>query len=455
MRLLQLILSRNYVTNASVKLNTLQENIKYFKNIYSEIKSSPILYFDHLILPSFPGLSKRETADLLKNNPAIYLTNKDDIEDSYKMLTQLNIDVNNLAKHPAILNLKSNILENRYVSLKESGFKSIDLELLAKYLYIMNRSIRTLKMYDKIDGEFNVGEELIRVLNCPEMDVTSIVDEEDSLLKNRERLLINYFQHKLKMDPLEVETFKQNHVIKIRHKSFIQLTKCLHLLVQEFRFGNKEIIEHPFLLTADPNNMEKLLFEVKTIFGRDVRDIAMNRPIFLMTNWKSILEIIELLEKSNIPNSSLHYLLTLFALEPETVSQRLDELQSIEELNVLKEHPQILRLIYYQNKALHRLGYLKQMKVKCPSINVLSGHTEIFEKFVRSASDGSKSRQIIFYLSKLLDIGEEELKGQLNKHSQWPHISVLTLKNTVEYLFGQGFGKLHLRDNIIIVFYPM
>lgn len=370
------------------------------------------------------------------------------------MLNQLNIDVNNLAKHPAILKLKSNILENRYQCLMESGFDTVNLELLSKYLYVMNRSIKLLKMYEMIDVDLNVGEKLVQLLNCPEID-SSLVKENDSLLKNRERLLIHYFQHKLNMDPLQAETFKSNHVIKIRHKSFQQLTKCLDLLVQEFRFGNKEIIEHPFLLTADPNNMAKLLFEVKTIFGRDVRDIAANRPIFLMTNWKSILEIIELLEKSNIPNSSLHYLLTLFALEPDTVSQRLEELQSIEELNVLKEHPQILRLIYYQNKALHRLGYLKQMKVKCPSINVLSGHTEIFEKFVRSASDGSKSRQIIFYLSKLLDIGEDELKVQLNRHTQWSHISVLTLKNTVEYLFGKGFDKPHLRENIIIVFYPM
>lgn len=399
------------------------------------------------------GLSKRETAELLRTNPAIYLTNKDDIEDSYKMLRKLNIDVKTLPKFPAILKQKSNILENRYQSLTECGFRSINLELLSKYVYIMNRSIEMLKVYDMIPSDVNVGEKLAAILKFPEFSV--LVKEQDSLLKNRERLLINYFQHKLKMDPSQSETFKSNHVLKIRHKSFDQLTKCLDLLVQEFRFGNKEIIEHPFLLTADPNNMAKLLFEVKTIFGRDVREIAMNRPIFLMTNWKSILEIIELLEKSNIPNSSLHYLLTLFALEPETVSQRLEELQSIEELNVLKQHPQILRLIYYQNKALHRLGYLKQMKVKCPSINVLSGHTEIFEKFVRSASDGSKSRQIIFYLSKLLDIAEEELKVQLSKHSQWSHISVLTLKETVEYLFSQGFDKQHLRDNIIIVFYPM
>lgn len=371
------------------------------------------------------------------------------------MLSKLNMDMKSLAKHPAILKLKSNILENRFQCMHESGFKRIDLELLSKYLYIMNRSIKLLKTYDLIESDFNVGGQLVRLLNCPDINGEALVKEEDSLLKNRERLLIHYFQHKLKMDPVQAETFKSNHVIKIRHKSFDQLTKCLDLLVQEFRFGNKEIIEHPFLLTADPNNMAKLLFEVKTIFGRDVRDIAMNRPIFLMTNWKSILEIIELLEKSNIPNSSLHYLLTLFALEPETVSQRLEELQSIEELNVLKEHPQILRLIYYQNKALHRLGYLKQMKVKCPSINVLSGHTEIFEKFVRSASDGSKSRQIIFYLSKLLDIGEEDMKVQLNKHTQWSHISVLSLKNTVEYLFDRGFDKPHLRENIIIVFYPM
>lgn len=383
------------------------------------------------------------------------MTNKNDIEDSYNMLQYLRIDVENLSKHPAILNLKSNILENRYQALKECGFKSINLELLSKYLYIMNRKVVLLKMHGMIDSDFNVGQRLVRLLKCPDIDVKSLVNEEDSLLKNRERLLICFFQNKLNMDPSQTETFKSNHVTKIRHKSFMQLTKCLELLTQEFRFDQKEIIEHPFLLTADPNNMEKLLFEVKTIFGRDVREIAKNRPIFLMTNWKSIIEIIEMLQKSNIPNSSLHYLLTLFALEPETVSQRLDELQSVEELNVLKEHPQILRLIYYQNKALHRLGYLKQMKVKCPSISVLSGHTEIFEKFVRSASDGSKSRQIIFYLSKLLDMNEEELKGLLNKHTQWSHTSILSIKNTVEYLLGRGFHKQHLRDNIIIVFYPM
>lgn len=40
MRLLQsvfLFSRRSYASNASVKLNTLQENIKYFKNIYGEL----------------------------------------------------------------------------------------------------------------------------------------------------------------------------------------------------------------------------------------------------------------------------------------------------------------------------------------------------------------------------------------------------------------------------------
>lgn len=400
------------------------------------------------------GLTKRKTNTLLTENPGLYLTNKDDLEDSLKMLERLQISTENLAQLPSVLCHKANVLETRYQSLDESGFKTIDLNRLSKYIYIMNKNIHLLKTHAMIDRGVNVAKKLGSILDVSEDEALQLVNEKDPLIKNRERLLLQFFKRRLQLGEHAALQFKETHIPRIRHKSFQQVTRCLHLLVNEFRFSDQTILDHPFVLNADPNNMEKVLYEVKTIFGHDVREIAATRPIFLMTNWKSIIEIIEILQNFNISHSSLHYVLTLFALEPETVSQRLDELKSIEELSVLKEHPQVLRLIYYQNKALHRLGYLKQMKVKCPSINVLSGHTEIFEKFVRSASDGSKTRQIIFFLSKLLDIAEDDLRLKLKRHTNWAHVSVLSLRQSVECLLNAGFDKSDIRDNIILAFYP-
>ena len=67
-------------------------------------------------------------------------------------------------------------------------------------------------------------------------------------------------------------------------------------------------------------------------------------------------------------------------MKPETIYNRLKELRVIPEFQILKDHPRILFLIHYQNKAKNRLKYFIENDFKQYSINVLSLPTQLFER---------------------------------------------------------------------------
>jgi len=72
----------------------------------------------------------------------------------------------------------------------------------------------------------------------------------------------------------------------------------------------------------------------------------------------------------------------VLTLGPETVLERLRDLQEIEEFQVLGTNPRVLRLVHYQNKARLRLDYLNQLRVRCASLHILSCGSEAFAKLV-------------------------------------------------------------------------
>lgn len=118
-------------------------------------------------------------------------------------------------------------------------------------------------------------------------------------------------------------------------------------------------------------------------------------------------------------NFSILKCLEVLTLGSDTVYERLTELTNIKEFNVLCSHPRILRLIHYQTKAKTRLDYLKQLKVKCASLHILSSSSDTFEKYARDGIDRTKGRDAVHYLAKVFKMEKDNVRTILSRHPNW------------------------------------
>lgn len=57
--------------------------------------------------------------------------------------------------------------------------------------------------------------------------------------------------------------------------------------------------------------------------------------------------------------------MNVFSLSPETVKLRLQEIDSVPELKLLKSHDQFLKLVIHHRRTKTRLNYLQNLQLKC------------------------------------------------------------------------------------------
>lgn len=240
----------------------------------------------------------------------------------------------------------------------------------------MNRDEKILKRLGYIEDETNVALHLAEYLKI-EINADDFKTLEPLKIV-RNKVLHQFLRAYFGMSDIECD--KVWNVYKtLRHKSYKSITECIDILKSDLNFSNDRFKANLYLLYGDPTNIKRLL-EIKSLCGMDIKEVLTKRPKLIMSNYTSLLKIQDHLRAFNIPDSSAELCLEVFTLGPDTILERLMDLRRVKEFDVLAGHPRILRLVLYQLKARARLEYLKQLKLKCASLHVLSSHSDVFEK---------------------------------------------------------------------------
>lgn len=324
---------------------------------------------------------------------------------------------------------------------------------LVRYVSIMNKNVNILKAYNYIDQEVDVTKKLISALNINLM-ASSGMGENISLNEMRRRILNMFLKEKLNCTNEDITKLWSTYP-RLKHKNFEAILAIVDILQNILHFSNEKIVNNAYLLYADPENIISMLNDIKTIAGFDVREILMRRPKIMMSNCESIQKIIQHIKSFDIPEVAIGRCLEVLTLGPDTVFERLLDLKKISEFNVLCNHPRILRLIHYQNKARTRLDYLKQLKVKCVSLHVLSSSSDTFEKYAREGIDKTKGKDIVLYLSKIFRKDDSDVRNSLARHPNWCHVPILTVKSSLDFLKYKKFDLNDIYENIHVLLYPM
>lgn len=304
-----------------------------------------------------------------------------DIFNTLSALRKFNFTVEDILTKPMILYTNELTLENRYSVLKECGFQNITISLLSKYVAVMNRNVATLKSLGLIPYNLNVVEKLQTTFTDIELKLqTNYACNESLSLKVLRQHIVNYYlQQRLDLSIDEIEKLWKVYG-RLKHKSFNSLQQMVKVLLEDLNFSKERIGKNGFMLYGDAENVRRIIKEIPTIDGQDIKEILYKRPKIMMSSCDALLTTLQHVKSFGIGEDAVLRCLEVLTLGPDTVLERLKDLNEIEEFQVLNTNPRVLRLVHYQNKARLRLDYLNQLKVRCASLHILSCGSEAFAK---------------------------------------------------------------------------
>lgn len=391
---------------------------------------------------------------LLQKNSLLQNVDKDEIVKSLNYLRTLNIPLSNIRNNVNILSQNVITLQNHYAVLKESGFTEVSSLHLIKFVMIMNKPVYVLKANEFIHSDLSVADYIAQFANINILKDEYRVPETEPLKVMRKNILKQLVLESIHLNENEFEKFWKCYPSG-RNRPLRSVVQIIEVLKKDLNFDNERIRKHPYLLFADAENVKNILFKLKTICGIDCRHMLNKRPKIAMTNYQRLNAIQNHIRNFGIPDEVVGGTLEILTLGPDTVYERLLQLRNVKEFEVLLNHPRILKLVAYQNKAKLRLEYLKQLKIKCVSLHVLSGNTEVFERYVRDGSDKTQGRDVVSMLSKVMEKSENDIRTELLRHPNWCHVSAVSIRATLDQLKNRQFSIDDIFDNIQILLYPM
>lgn len=280
-----------------------------------------------------------------------------------------------------ILYVNELTFQNRHEVLHEVGIikSKIDMNLLFKYITVVNKDVSFLRSNSYLPDGCDVQKNLVDCFHDIHLPISEDFKENMPLKVVRQDILNKYLSIKLKMSKQENEKMWTSYS-RVKHKSFRSVQKMLNILINDLKFSRDRILKHTYLLYGDPENVEAIIKTIPTIGDEDVKEVLYRRPKIMMSSSDRIQKCLDHLKDFNIPEEAITRCTEVLTLGPDTVLERLKDLNDVEEFQALITNPRILRLVHYQNKARLRLDYLQHLKVKCASLHILSCSADTFAK---------------------------------------------------------------------------
>lgn len=174
---------------------------------------------------------------------------------------------------------------------------------------------------------------------------------------------------------------------------------------------------------------------------------------------KGLLEVNNILAEHNITKEQIENCLSIFTLRPRTVKERLNKLKDVVEFEVMLSYPRLLCLVYYQQKAIERLEFLKSIGYECISLDLLVSSTSHFKSTILTDDSVQiirfRGKEIIQYLSKLFNKSQDVVREQIVMHPMHSKKSSFNCKNVISFLISEGFPLDVIFNSLYIILYDV
>jgi hypothetical protein len=242
----------------------------------------------------------------------------------------------------------------------------------------------------------------------------------------------------------------------IKHRPLQVINETLNILQSVVMMPNNKIKNNMYLVHVDPDNLNQIIYDIRTIGGIDVKEVIRMHPKIATKSYSSLMETKKVLQEYGISNDAQIRCFDIFTLGPNTVRKRLEEAKEIPEFNTFLRHPRFLKMIHYKNTAMKRIGNLYSSNKKCLSLNILSGSSAHYETFEKAPGDRlGKGKDLVFCISQALGepYSASDIRKQLKRHPYWINIPLVQVKYVYHQLSAR-YTNSDIYKNCVVLLYP-
>lgn len=403
------------------------------------------------ILKDAFGMNSDEASLLLSK---IKLKDPDILLSAIKTCRNLGFSDEQILSDPKVLNRKPMLMEQEYLILQEGGFSQITPDILYQYRTLYSKKILELKLSNYVPNDTNVAESFSRYFD-PQPD-EGVIDfhqyTDDERWRDVHASVIRlYLGWRLQATKAEMEKLFRIHIF-IRNKSIRLLCENIKLALQ-VGLSLKRIRTSGYVLHAYPPYTKDVLRDYSNIAGGNLMKAIKGCPKLLMVSPEKYAKIYGLLKKHNIRDEAIRNQLNVFQYAPQTVQYRLEEIDKLPELRVLKHHNKFLSLVVHHQRAKSRLCYLQELKMKCLPLKLLALKGRI-DSDILSGIDLNDAKEIMIFLSGLLKCKSKLFEKQLKKHPHYCAVPLIQMEDTYNYLIEMKFTNDDICRVVSILLYP-
>ncbi|XP_050673291.1 transcription termination factor 5, mitochondrial-like [Leptidea sinapis] len=424
----------------------------YYRN-YSNSSDNADFLCEHL------QITKDKAKFIQIKQPYIQKLTEADIISSVRAISEIGFPREVLFEHPSLFHMQPITMKNRHNVLVECGFERITGELLLSYLTIMKqKTLKELRNMGLLPALLNIENKLASYMTQWPTSLTTLIQGDSNLttLYNlRLKIIQRYLE--LMLDLTEDEFYRGIKTYPtIKHRPLRSINETLRILQSYISLPNEKIKSNLYLIHADPENLNNILYKLRSIGGMDIREVIRMYPKIATKNCTTLLEIKRLLDKHGVTAEAQTRCFQIYTLSEKTIDKRLKDAQSLPELSVYREHPRFLKMIHYNTRVLKRMRNVKTNNKRCLSLNVLSGSSARYETFEKTPGDRlGKGKDLVFSISQALgkNYRMSEIHKTIKKHPFWMNIPLVEVKYVCDKL-KQTYSIQDIFENCSIVLYP-
>ncbi|XP_063861355.1 transcription termination factor 5, mitochondrial-like isoform X2 [Scylla paramamosain] len=444
---------RTYHQRAYGKLSTAEEPNVEFCSANRIIQ--PTIHAE--MIQQYFNLAKTSAYRILDKDKRLKVCDVHNLARNMNTLQKNSFDPVNVRNHLALLYRCPLTTEHNIGVMKELGLNDLRAEHLIQAIKLFKSSVAAIKKWGLLPEHYDPMETLTS-LEIPDHVLNNVKFSDCindlTLAQLHQKMSSVYLSWRLNCSEKEVSKLQQTY--RLAKKSMKLQQKVLVQLEHEWNIDIPKVRLNGYLLTCSPTNISLIDNKVKQIAGISLKEYVVMTPRILTIPYHQLLQVDQILSKLDLPETSLKALPRICTLHPDTLQERLNELQQIPEFYALQSHPRMLHLIYYHNKVTSRLDQLQQVKntSALPSLNTLSGTKKVFDKYMTVGDLRQNKRDVVMLLSKHMNTKPNIIRKHLHHQCWGSQTNVINVQRNILTLRGVGFTEEQLMVGLDVLLYP-
>lgn len=299
---------------------------------------------------TFPDISRYAVDAMFKKYSKLGNISYGNLTDSWQTLKSISLQNFEIRQHPDLLLCNANALENRYMRLKECGYRQVTAHRLKHHCTIMSQSVYFNKCYNFLPPQLNIFLNIALTARINFTDFDGFQYDESKPLKDVHLAVTKMcLEQRLKLTKTDVSKLIHQHP-SLKHRSVYFILQTIDMLEHSLSFPIDWILRNN-LLAANYLTTKKLI-EMRDLCQVDVRTIISIEPQILKLDFGHIMEIRDVIEQYGVSKYAVICCADIFLWHPDRLMESLHHLRRMKIPNLFKQ-PAILRLAH----ALGRINF--------------------------------------------------------------------------------------------------